>query len=328
MLSESARPVREDERLAMLAALVDGDVSLACEFAVALLGEGLPFDDLVADVIAPVQAEVGRRWAVGDLSVADEHSASAVVEALLVRVGVVAEASDGPAVVVASAQDDAHALGARVVATALALEGYRVLFLGASVPAGDLGDSLAHRRPIALALSCSMPSTLVGAARSVAAAHDLGIPVVGGGRALGTSARAERLGIDALVQRPGDAIAVLRAWEHSPREHLGAATTPVPEHRHFVERSGALVTAALTATQANTAEPFPRAELHRVLPAIEGCLLLADPGVLDEHVQWLYATGPAHGFDSSDIDAALSALAAAMDEELGRAGHALRDAIA
>ena len=86
--------------------------------------------------------------------------------------------------VVASAEHDAHALGGRVVASALALEGFRVMFLGASVPAADLGDFLDLQQPLALALSCSMPTALVAAARSVAAAHDLGIPVVGGGRVL------------------------------------------------------------------------------------------------------------------------------------------------
>src|SRR5664279_2940351 len=144
---ESGRRAKDDERLAMLAALVNGDVPLAYGLAVELLAQGLPFDDIAVDVLAPVQAELGRRWAAGDLGIADEHAASAAVDDLLVRLGATAESPRGPSVVVASAEHDAHALGGRVVASALALDGFRVMFLGPSVPAADLGDFLDLQRP-------------------------------------------------------------------------------------------------------------------------------------------------------------------------------------
>ena len=77
MSTEPAHQAKDDERLAMLAALVNGDVPLAYRIAVELLAHGVPFDDIVIDVLTPVQAELGRRWATGDLGVADEHAASA-----------------------------------------------------------------------------------------------------------------------------------------------------------------------------------------------------------------------------------------------------------
>ena len=93
MSIESDRPAKAAERVAMLAALVNGDVPLAYRLALELLADGVPFDDIVIDVLAPVQAELGRRWAAGDLGVADEHAASAAVEDLLVRLGATAEQS-------------------------------------------------------------------------------------------------------------------------------------------------------------------------------------------------------------------------------------------
>ena len=135
MSMESDPAARDGERFAMLAALVNGDVPLAYRLVVELLAYGVPFDDIVTDVLGPVQQELGRRWAAGDLGIADEHAASAAVDDLLVRLGATAESPVGPAVVVASPEHDAHALGGRVIASALALEGYRVMFLGASVPA-------------------------------------------------------------------------------------------------------------------------------------------------------------------------------------------------
>ena len=75
MSIEPDRSPKKDERVAMLAALVNGDVPLAYRLALELLGCGVPFDAIVIDVLAPVQAELGRRWATGDLGIADEHAA-------------------------------------------------------------------------------------------------------------------------------------------------------------------------------------------------------------------------------------------------------------
>ena len=90
MSTEAANRARDDERLAMLAALVNGDVPLAYRIAMELLAYGVPFDDIVIDVLSPVQEELGRRWATGDLGIADEHAASAAVDDLLVRLGATA----------------------------------------------------------------------------------------------------------------------------------------------------------------------------------------------------------------------------------------------
>ena len=325
---ESDRPEADDERLAMLAALVSGDVPLAYRLAVELLAQGVPFDEIVIEVLAPVQADLGRRWAAGDLGIADEHAASAAIEDLLVRLGATAESPQGPAVVVASAEHDAHALGGRVVASALALDGYRVMYLGASVPAAHLGDFLEMQQPLALALSCSIPTALVGVARSVAVAHDVEIPVVGGSRALPTADRATRLGLDALAHIPGDAVQILRSWALSPPTHLAVAPGPIPEHATLVSRSHALIAAAIDASaNGDTAAPVLGEELQRVLQVVESALLAEEADLIDEHVQWLLDTGPAHGLERAHVNAALAALADAMNGELQRVGTALQTAL-
>ena len=328
MSVESDRRGKDDDRLAMLAALVNGDVRLAYRLSVELLARGVPFDDIAVDVLAPVQVELGRRWAAGDLGVADEHAASAAVDDLLVRLGATAESPRGPAVVVASAEHDAHALGGRVVASALALDGFRVMYLGASVPAADLGDFLDLQRPLALALSCSMPTAFPAATRSVAAAHDLGIPVLGGGRGVATPDRATRLGLDAFARLPGDAVRILRAWELSPPARLEATAEPIPESAALARRSHALVAAAIeSAGTTDSATPALADELHRVLQIVEGALLVRERAVIDDHVQWLRDAGPAHGCAAAEIDAALAALADGMNGDLRRAGEALRSSL-
>jgi methanogenic corrinoid protein MtbC1 len=313
-----------DERLAMLAALVNGDVSLAYRLSTELLAHGVGFDDLVGDVFGPVQAELGARWATGDIVVADEHAASAAVEDLIVRLGATVETPTGPAVVVTAAERDTHALGARVVASALSLDGFRVLFLGPSLPAEDLGEYLDLHQPLALALSCSIAAALSGATRSITAAHEVGIPVVCGGRAL-TAERALRLGADAFARSPQDAIDRLRVWQLAAPEQLAFVPPPAPEQLALGDAGHRLIASALEAVpNGETAKPLLGEELARLLQVIDGALMLAEPEVVGEHIAWLRATGPAHGVSLASLEAALRALAAVMDGELRRAGDTLR----
>ena len=327
MSADAGGTALSDERLAMLAALVNGDVSLAYRLATELLAHGVGFDEIVGDVFGPVQAELGARWAAGDIVVADEHAASAAVEDLIIRLGATVEAPTGPEVVVSAAERDTHALGARVVASALSLDGFRVLFLGASVPAEDLRDYLEVQQPLALALSCSIGAALSGARRCVAVAHEVGIPVVCGGRALSES-RARALGADAFARSPQDAVDRLRMWSLAAPAPLAPGPPPVPEQRSLEDRSHRLIATALEAVpNGEAAKSRLGEELARLLYVVDGALVLDDREVVAEHVAWLRTTGPAHGLAPRSLEAALHALATGMDGDLARAGDVLRDAL-
>ena len=316
-----------NERLAMLATLVSGDVGLAYRITTKMLADGVPFDDVVAEVLAPVQTELGSRWAAGDLGIADEHAASAAVEALIIRLSATDPDPGRPTVVVATPDSDAHALGARVVASALALDGFSVVFLGASLPASDLGEYLDLRGPLALALSCSVTSSLPDAARSIAAAHDFGVPVVIGGRAIIGVERAHRLGAEAFAGSPGGAVACLGEWEAAPPTSLRAAPAPVPESALLSHSRMRLVAAAVEAASVDRSADLVD-ELNRVLLVVEAALLLDDPTIVREHVHWLRTTGPSHGVPLSALDRALVAFVEELDGDLVRVGATLQDAVA
>ena len=147
MSSDPDRPTTGDERLATLAALVNGDVTLAYRLATELLAQGVPFDDIVVDVLSPVQRELGRRWAAGDLGVADEHAASAGSmtswsgSARPPRPRVALQWWSHRRARCARARWSGGGECARG-------EGFRVLFLGVSVPADDLADFLDLQQPL------------------------------------------------------------------------------------------------------------------------------------------------------------------------------------
>jgi methanogenic corrinoid protein MtbC1 len=298
------------ERLAMLAALVDGDVALAVRIATRLLAEGTPFSLLVDDVLAPVQHDLGARWARGDVGVAEEHAASASVEELLVRLGTVATPGDGARVVVTTAEHDRHQLGARVVQTALALDGFRSVFLGASVPASDLAAYVEIDPPLAIVLSVSIAAAIASAADTIRAAHGLGSPVLVGGRAL-RAETAARLGADAYAPRPDDAVARLHDWVQRPPA-LAPDAEAIPEHAHLRHAVPGLVAAALAAVPAADHPLSLADEVRHLLLVSQSALTVEDPALVAEHVAWLRVTAPAHGVDATVLATLLDALVAAL----------------
>ena len=327
MSGNGQRTTFVDERLTMLAALVNGDAALAFRVAQDCLLDGVPFDRIVDHVLQPVQETLGHRWAEGEIGIADEHVATAAIEELLVKLGATVEPPSGPTIVVVSAPGDTHSLGVRAVSGALRLDGFRSVYLGTSVPATELGDFLEFHQPFALALGCSIPAALAGAADATRAAHGVGVPVLGGGRALRNQSRASRLGTDAFATTPREAVEQLRAWETSRPERLAPAVEPILEHDRLVERGPELINAALEGFPSAASRTAIGEDLTRVLAIVEAAILLDEPELIDEHLAWLRDSSAAHGIARTTLDASLRTLAGAMDDELQRAGEFLRCAI-
>jgi MerR family transcriptional regulator, light-induced transcriptional regulator len=117
-LSESVRESRPVE----IGALLDQT------FAV------LPLERALTEVVAPVLAWVGDAWSTGELTVAQEHAASAKVRARLDRMLADARGGVRGTAVLACAPGELHDLGLLMLAVLLRADGWCVEFLGASTP--------------------------------------------------------------------------------------------------------------------------------------------------------------------------------------------------
>ena len=302
----------------MLAALVDGDVAFADHLARRLLSSGVPFVQIARDVLSPVQREVGRRWAAGDLGIADEHAASVAVGELLSMLSPRAADPDGPVVVVASPEHDHHGLGCRVVACALSLEGCRVLDLGPSVPAADLAEYVEGQEPVAVALSVSLTSSLASAARSITAAHSVDVPVVIGGRAVAHAQRAAALGADAHADL-GGVFDVVNSWSAAPPATLTVGPEMISEHDELERRWYLLVGQALDDVLDDAkVDAAMGEELHRLLLVAEGALLLGEPTLVTDIRRWLTESGPGRGISAERVNAMIVALASHLGDGLRR----------
>lgn len=119
-------------------------------------------EGLYLNIIQPAMYRVGREWEAGKISVAKEHLASAIVMRLLASIYPLLDppASDKGSVLVTSAPNEFHEIGAWMVANTLELDGWKTLYLGANTPASDLLSLVDTEQPKILALSIAMPFNL------------------------------------------------------------------------------------------------------------------------------------------------------------------------
>ncbi|GAA4011624.1 cobalamin-dependent protein [Allokutzneria multivorans] len=244
------------ERDKLFALLGNADERGATAFVLDLFEDGTPPEDLLLDLVAPVQVKVGDFWATNRWSVAQEHAATHISERVVAALSARTPVSPTRGHVVVSCMDgEWHALAARLVAEVLRLRGWRTTFLGASVPAAHLVSYLHQEGPDAVALSCALPVRLPHAHRMVETCQRTGVPVLVGGSGFGPGGRWARV-LGAAGWAPGarEAAELLeRRWppEEPPRAQLDHLVDD--EYPTLVKRREELIEIALAALR----EEFP-----------------------------------------------------------------------
>jgi methylmalonyl-CoA mutase cobalamin-binding domain/chain len=124
------------------------------ENSASILGQRRSIDQ----VISPIARAVGERWSKGSLPAAHEHFTSSIMRDHLLRhARVFDESPDAPLLVVATPAGQMHELGAAIVAAASSDLGWRVLYLGASLPASEIASAALRKQAAAVALSIVYP---------------------------------------------------------------------------------------------------------------------------------------------------------------------------
>jgi len=317
-------PAAEVERF--LDHLARRDRRSAARQALGLLEAGASVQELVQGLLAPAQVEVGRRWAANQWSVADEHAATAISDAVLAGVAWRIQATEDQGhVVVTCAEGEWHSLPARMAAEVLRTHGWLVTFLGASTPAEHLRRFLAEADAVGVLISCSVPIFLGGAHRSIQAAQAAGVPVLVGGRAFGPDElRARRLGADGWAPDPAAAARLLADWrDQPPVVGQRPAAMPDPEPLELEAARAELVEAATSALflrfpplagYSQTQLTRTREDLGYILQFLEAALLTDDPRLfLDEFLPWLTGVLTARGLPAGVVSVGLEALGAVLD---------------
>lgn len=148
-----------------------------------------PYLDVLAEVVAGAQREVGELWERGRITIAEEHLATAVSQFVIASAFPWAD-SMTPRLgfaVVCGVEGDLHHLGLHIAADALEADGWEVRLLGGQLPREDAVADISARVPDLIAIGASMATHLDEVAELTRALRDqLGDdcpPVLFGGRA-------------------------------------------------------------------------------------------------------------------------------------------------
>lgn len=297
--------------------LVSRDSSASVDVAVSLADDGIPVPQVLTEVVAPAMEEVGERWLRDELNVADEHAATAIADtvvSVLTAAGPYGSTTP-PVVVVACAEGEWHTMPPRLLAGALRADGYDVTFLGPSMPPTHLARFLERSRADLLGISCSTPLTFEGVLSCVQVGHDAGIPVLVGGRAMGTDDRRARvLGADGWAPSASAVAARLRdpLPEHlnEPSANLSAAAELAGERDNLV--AGAIDELSHRLPVMARFDDFQRArtseDLAYIIRFATAAVLTGDRRVFDDFLGWLDELLLARGVPPGTLAISLDAI--------------------
>lgn len=189
------------------------------------LAAGATEAEIFDRVLAPAMHRIGERWERAEITVADEHLATAISNRVMASVYeslAVGMPASRERVLIAPVEGDQHVMGLRMIADVLDGAGYETIYMGAAAPLAGLIESIAQHQPSVVALGATAPwsaARLVETVRLIRAAHP-SLPIVVGGAQAG---RAASEAADDLVFPAADARSVV--------EIIGAALSGRPRRQ-------------------------------------------------------------------------------------------------
>ncbi len=171
-------------------ALLAGDRRRAAKVIEGVLAQDRGLVNAELHVIQPALYHIGEKWQRNEVSVAQEHLATAIAQWVM-TLGL-ASTDPAPAndrkVLLACVEGNHHAVGLQMVADAFQLSGWEVQYLGANVPAESLARQVAAWKPQLVGLSISFAHQLPTVRRTLARLQELlgaaRPPVIIGGLAI------------------------------------------------------------------------------------------------------------------------------------------------
>lgn len=203
-------------------AVRDGDRRRAFAAIDGARQSGADIAELYLDVLQPSLREVGRLWQANEMTVADEHMATAISQMVMARLYAdmtVGATTGARSVVAACAGTERHDVGLRMVCDLLERAGWDVTYLGSSVPNDALVKFVREWRPDTVALSATIAPHLAQLRAVISTIRetmgsDAPCIVVGGRPFMDDPALAKRIGADDTAADAVKAVDCLRARFH------------------------------------------------------------------------------------------------------------------
>ncbi len=191
-------------------------------------------------------AEIGQAWHRGEATLQQEHFASALsVQRLEILIASAAPPWRLETIIIATAEGDFHTFGALLFTFLLRRQGWRIIYLGASVPAQQLEATIERLQPQLVILTSQLLRTAAALKEVAELLQRLGVKLAFGGAAFSWMEEPQRyipghfLGhsleggvqlIRSLLDQPADT-----ALPTIPVRSLSEALKAYNENRAFVE---------------------------------------------------------------------------------------------
>lgn len=162
---------------------------------------------VMREVLLPYLRILGDRWARGDVSVAQEHFASALLRGRLLGLARGWGTGSGPTLVLACPPGEQHDLGLIMFGIAASRRGRRITYLGQDTPFSTIEATIDAVGPELVVLAVAEGTSLGQHARAIRALVKRVPVAVGGAGSTGDEAR--RLGVRFLEGDPVEAAGAL-----------------------------------------------------------------------------------------------------------------------
>lgn len=138
--------------------LISGNRNACSELINHELSNELPVTDLYENIIKESLYKIGELWEFNKISVATEHLASAIVEAILNEIyqKIITGVKNNNSVVVACVENEFHQIGIKMVSDIFDIHEWNTYFLGSNTPTNELIAFIKIIKPDVLALSLSI----------------------------------------------------------------------------------------------------------------------------------------------------------------------------
>lgn len=141
-----------------LNALIAGDRVKSKEISADLLNQKIGIIDLYEKFLRGALYEIGDLWEKGKISIATEHMASAIVEALMNQLflEIISNKKINKTAIATCTENEFHQIGIKMVADVFEMHNWNVHFLGANTPLNDLITFTKSINPDIIAVSVSI----------------------------------------------------------------------------------------------------------------------------------------------------------------------------
>ncbi len=190
--------------------LLAGDERGSWQVVEAAMASGADPATVYTDVIGPALSDIGDRWHDGELSIAQEHQATAIANRIVGRLSArfTHRGRTRGRVIIGTPPGEGHSIPVAMVADIFRGAGFSVVELGSDLPAESFVEAATAADGVtAIAVSVTNSAALDGIEALLAMLHDaLDVPIVVGGRAIVDADHARALGADAYAANGSAAV--------------------------------------------------------------------------------------------------------------------------